>query len=188
MYRYFEKDKKEFEYLDKFSNLEKQLENGFFKEAFTIEEIILPNKIICSDLENPKISLEIKNSLKEIIKDSIKIFKENGLNNSIDTHGLIEYHYYENAKIMPLAIHVDDFGGVNYKVNTIIYYLDKTVEGGNLEIYKNHKTLQEIIDVKPSKNKIKILVMEGNILHNVSQIKSNGIRECIVVQLLCFRN
>ncbi len=82
-------------------------------------------------------------------------------------------------------VHQDDQAGVSYNVNTVIFYFNKTLEGGNLEIYDNVNgdNLLDSIDVTPSPGKVKIVVMTGNVYHNVSPITSEGLRESIVVQL-----
>ncbi len=127
--------------------------------------------------------------LIQIVKDSIELLQKNKINNNVFGEGIIEYHCYYNGNNMPFGIHQDDFGGVNYTVNTVIYYLNKTVDGGNLIIYSedDETKIIDIIDVKPSHNKIKIVIMEGNIFHNIELIQNEGIRECVVVQIKCKR-
>jgi hypothetical protein len=187
IYKLFEHKAKDYSYLNLFQvNL--SIKDSYISENYNIEDIqnLQTKKIIKSSLTNETINLDKRVALKRIISDSKDILEYGGIKNNITSHGIVEYHRYLNGDDMPLSIHTDDYGATNYTVNTVIFYLSKTVEGGDLEIYKDDKII-EVIDVKPSPDMIKIVIMEGNILHNVSKIKNRGIRECIVVQFKCER-
>ena len=179
-YKCIEKDIDEYKYLYNFGKNYINDTNSYLSKNYNIETI---GEHI-TKLEDPIFGTLVQKT----INDTEKLLIEHGINNSINTNGFVEYHRYLNGKNMPLGIHCDDFGGVNYTVNSVIFYLNKTVEGGDLEIYEqDEKTLKETIYVKPSENKIKIVIMEGNVCHFINKITTDGIRECIVVQLKCFR-
>ncbi len=188
-YKLFEEDYNLYNYLENFRIPNKNNKECYIKDGYNIEELThnFSKHIIKSSLEDEEINPKIRFSLKKIIHSTNKIFENNEIKNNVITHGNIEYHRYLNGNVMPFTLHYDDFGGVDYTVNTIIYYLTKTVDGGDLEIYDDNEKLIETIDVKPNPGKIKIVLMEGNVLHNINKITSNGIRECVVVQLKCLR-
>jgi len=102
---------------------------------------------------------------------------------SCDSDGLIEFHRYNvNESCRPIFDdHEDDYGGVHFAVNTVIYYLrkDPTVRGGDLII----KSIQ--FDVAPTDDKIQIVCFSGDVTHRVTPMIGQGVRECIVVQLKC---
>lgn len=189
-YKLFEQDYSLYNYLENFRIPNKKNKECYIKDGYNIEQLThaFSKHIIKSSLEDEEINPKIRFGLKKIILSTKNIFENNGIKNSVITHGTVEYHRYINGNFMPFTLHYDDFGGVDYTVNTAIYYLTKTVEGGDLEIYNDDdEKLIETIDVKPNPGKIKIVLMEGNVLHNVNQITSEGIRECVVVQLKCLR-
>lgn len=188
IYKLLEGDLKDYYYLEFFRN-NNNLNDSYFKDGYNIEDLkhSFTKNIIKSSLKDKTIKSCIRFALNNIINVANEILQSNGLNNSTTTYGLVEYHRYLDGCIMPFEIHYDDFGAVDYTVNTVIFYISKTVEGGNLQIYDDDEKLIETIDVKPQLNKIKIVVMEGNVLHCISQIKNSGIRECVVVQLKCKR-
>jgi len=73
--------------------------------------------------------------------------------------------------------HEDDYGAVNYKVHTIIYYIrkDSTIEGGNLEYtLENTNYIQEIKNGQ-------ILCFDGNLKHRPEICFGIGCRDSIVV-------
>ncbi len=181
IYKCFEKNIGKYAYLYNFGKEHEKDSSSYVSKNYNIESY---GGHIISSLHHPVLG----ETIKKAIMDSYELLTENSLVNSYNTHGFIEYHRYTNGKNMPLDKHIDDYGAVNYTVNTVIFYLNKTVEGGDLEIYEDdEETLKEVIDVKPSENKIKIVIMEGNLCHYINQIKTQGIRECVVVQLKCVR-
>lgn len=112
--------------------------------------------------------------------------------------GAVEYSWYHGKlpkSKMPFAIHEDDFGGVPFTVTTCIFYLEKTLKGGELEIYRPgswsnlwSNKLVKTINVSPSSSKkVKIVLIEGNILHNIGEIESDGDRHAVVVQFRVVR-
>jgi hypothetical protein len=76
-------------------------------------------------------------------------------------------------------MHEDDYAVMDYKVNTIIFYLTKsdTLEGGNLAI-----EIDKVRNVLPIKSGMG-LAFEGNLQHQPEPCSGMGVRECIVVHL-----
>jgi len=73
--------------------------------------------------------------------------------------------------------HKDDYGAVNYKVYTIIYYIrkDNTIKDGNLEyMFGNKKYIQQIKNGQ-------ILCFDGNLKHRPEICLGIGCRDSIVV-------
>ena len=77
----------------------------------------------------------------------------------------------------PFAWHQDDYGAVNYKVNTIIYYLrkDKTIRNGNLKYKINDIEATHIV------KKGDILCFRGDLWHYPETSTGFGCRDIIVV-------
>jgi hypothetical protein len=76
-------------------------------------------------------------------------------------------------------MHQDDYAVMDYKVNTIIFYLTKsdTLEGGNLAIEINN--VRNVLPIKSGMG----LAFEGNLQHQPEPCSGIGLRECIVVHL-----
>ncbi len=72
--------------------------------------------------------------------------------------------------------HCDDYGGIDCKVNTLIVYLEKTANGGNLEIKQDNSTN---ITIETIKNRC--ILLSGDIEHRPLAIK-DGIRHSFVIQ------
>jgi hypothetical protein len=96
---------------------------------------------------------------------------------------LIEFHKYNlfEKEILEsnLCRHIDDETGLRAKVNTFIYYIEKTetIDGGDL-----------IMFLEKGDEKIKIksntfLMMRGDIEHEITPLSGTGVRTCIVVQI-----
>jgi hypothetical protein len=175
MYCFTNVDKDDYKCLLKFSKKEEKKEKSYVSNQYYIED-------------EDDMDARTKNAMKKLKRLTLKLFESNGLTNSISKEGMIEYHRYLDGSNMPLDIHEDDFGALDYKVNTAIYYIEKTLSGGDLEFYSDdEKKVIETIDVTPPKGKYKVVIMEGSVKHNVSPITSSGIRECVVVQFRCIR-
>lgn len=118
---------------------------------------------------------------KPIIDKVLSILKENNIYNIDPTNYYIEFHQlncgFEKKKYQSLDWHYDDYGAVNYKVYTVIFYLrkDKTVKGGNLE-YKLNKKIK-IHNVKSGD----IAQFTGDIYHKPQPTYGFGCRDIIVV-------
>lgn len=102
----------------------------------------------------------------------------------------IEYHFYECLDDSSITCpifdeHIDDYGGVSWKVHTCIIYLENTfLEGGDLIIYGSRddksidKNVMRMIDTKEPK----VILFRGDTWHNVTEMKGVGKRRCIVIQ------
>ncbi len=82
-----------------------------------------------------------------------------------------ELHYGntdENIIKSPFCIHQDDFGGVDYKVNTFIIYFDVDCEGGEIAFYKHEHAEPhlKILTQNPSKTTCKVVMFDGSLYHN----------------------
>lgn len=109
---------------------------------------------------------------------------ENELINSEDCSDvdyLIEFHNYKiNGKYEPqFGRHCDDHGGISANVNTIIYYLEKDETnffGGNLFVYDEYTNK---IIIKSGD----MVIMRGDVEHEIENMDGNGERKSIVVQI-----
>jgi hypothetical protein len=125
--------------------------------------------------------------------------------------GLVEFHTYVTTNSIKqlggLEDHVDDFGGVNYKTITMIWYLikDKDVDGGNIVFYAPSLTDKQVMaywqshGVAPPMRKVKInlweqmghvrkncvcLIFKGNVVHSPEPMGGTGERAAIVFQFI----
>jgi hypothetical protein len=152
-----------------------------------------PNKlkskaIYCNEIENDEDLKFIKNWAYEILS-SLDFYV-----NPSDC--MIEFWSY-NANggkvVTTLDFHKDDYGVLNDRVDTVIFYTrkDDTLEGGNLIIGENikqykilfgygkwHDKEAKIIEI----NSNDVVVFNGNLLHQPQDVSGNGQRDCIVVQ------
>lgn len=185
MYGIIEKPKRDFAYLQ---NLSISDSSPYIVMGYSINtDIGLNGTVIPSYLDDTSIDTNIKSSITHAISDAVDILSSNGITNNYNNIGIVEYHKYTDTREIYLALHEDDYGGVNYCVNTVIFYPTKTLHGANINIYRedNEDTLIETLDVTPRDDDIKIIYMEGNVFHRITDILSDGVRECIVVQLKC---
>ena len=113
----------------------------------------------------------------------------------IKSEGMMElwsYHPSGNKLSSWLTIHEDDYGGVNYKVETCIFYLrkDEIIEGGNLIYLENTSpikkfmcfTINETDEKKLEVKENMIVIMNGDLQHKPEDMSGWGLRNCIVVQ------
>lgn len=134
--------------------------------------------------------------LDQIFSKSFELLQNHGFTNTLKTKAYIEYHGYTDGNSMPFEEHVDDYGAIDFNCNTIIFYLTNSIQGGNLEILENiskikHESKFESLNVyntHPECGEIVIICLEGNVWHNITKMRSVGIRECIVVQMECSRS
>lgn len=117
---------------------------------------------------------------------------------------VVEFHMYKpigDEMMSPeFTAHIDDHGATTCKVNTIIFYIEKTgLSGGDLLIYPNGKPhkksnpLVELIITPIIINRVivesnKILFLRGDVWHEPETMRNisneiNGVRKCIVVQI-----
>lgn len=99
----------------------------------------------------------------------------------------VEYHVYHNDQPDTIiesrfGLHKDNYGGTNYNVHTCIIYLENTFEsGGELYIVNNKKEEAELARIKPKPNLI--VLMAGDVYHNITPVKGIGLRRCVVIQI-----
>ncbi len=109
--------------------------------------------------------------------------------------GMVELWKYTSngSKVSgPLVMHVDDRGGLEYRVETCIFYLeiDDTLDGGGLYYIENikehtflgfiryYETQTKYLEVK----NCMVVLLNGNLEHRPKSILGIGTRKCIVVQ------
>jgi hypothetical protein len=135
-------------------------------------------------------SPELKSTLKEILSLAKSLLESH--NYEIDESDYyIEFWSYklkgnEGTIPMPLIRHKDDEAAVMFKVETCIFYTEKsdTIKGGNLMLFDNENQLSQIIKI----NAGDVVLLRGDITHQVEQVSGKGIRNCIVVQYKSKRN
>ena len=122
-----------------------------------------------------------KELVKPILDKALNILKENNIYNIDPTKYCVEFQQrncgFEKKKYKWSAWHYDDYGSVNYKVHTIIFYLrkDKTVRGGNLEYKLNNKLFTHYVKLGD------IVQFSGDIYHKPQPTSGFGCRDIIVV-------
>jgi hypothetical protein len=152
-----------------------------------------PNKlkskeIYCDKIGNDEGLMFIKNYAYEILS-SLDFYVN-------PSECMIEFWSYNTnggRVTTTLDFHEDDYGVLNDRVDTVIFYTrkDDTLQGGNLKIEekvkqykilfglgKFHNIQQKIIEIKAND----IVVFNGNLVHQPEDVTGNGQRDCIVVQ------
>ena len=129
---------------------------------------------------------------KDLLNIAIDYMKSKGYDNFCEPtiyNSLIENWVYNvnGHKEPELCEHVDDDGGVNGNVNTLIIYyeFDDGIKGGNLYININNDI--EIFDPRPTEKGICVLCIRGDILHEIQNMNGRGRRCCLVLQFPCIR-
>ena len=121
------------------------------------------------------------NLLSILIQDAYERLDNSRLQSQKDK-GLMEFHYYKiNGPTKTIFDeHEDDYGGIGYKVNTVIYYFrkDQGVIGGDLQFGKYTLPVNSPVD-----GYFRAVAFAGNITHCVTPMDGEGIRHCIVIQL-----
>lgn len=134
------------------------------------------NHQICSDYND-----NIDENILFVVEEAKKRLLSNGF--KIKDKFYVEFWSYKcfTSIETPLCIHQDDYGAVDYPVETCIFYtqFDKDLEDGNLEIYNNFEEMKECVYIKEGD----IILLSGNLNHKPQNVKGNGIRNCIVVQI-----
>lgn len=115
---------------------------------------------------------------------------------------LIEFHCYKpDLELIktPFTMHCDDHAGVNFAVETIIFYLkkDDSILGGNLiymkktgtqrrkisfGLIKYEKVFDTFVQEKLEINEGDCLMMGGDIRHVPEDVSGEGMRKSIVIQ------
>lgn len=141
-------------------------------------------------MSDSKYSPELKSDINEIL-DLAKQLLEKHNYQIDDSDYYIEFWSYKlkgnEGKIpMPLIRHKDDDAAVLFKVETCIFYTEKsdTIEGGNLMIFDNDNNLSHTLKISTGD----VVLLGGDIIHQVEQISGKGTRNCIVVQYKSIRN
>ena len=115
-------------------------------------------------------------------KDKDLIDNNNKENESDEFNWLIEFHHYNIHEFYEpeFTRHSDDQAGISANVNTILFYLnkDKTIQGGNLFVYDNNG-----IDKKLVIKSGDMIIMKGDVEHEIEQMDGFGNRMSIVVQI-----
>lgn len=122
-----------------------------------------------------------------LIQTTVDWFDRVGFTNYDATMGMIEYWRYTNlissGDHVHLDVHMDDHAVVPFPVYTAIYYLTNTSTGGHLLIHDDHLNVIHDLDITPPHDQVmRVVLLHGSVPHSVSDIQSDGIRECIVVQ------
>lgn len=123
----------------------------------------------------------------DLIRKTVELFDRVDFDQWDCTTGMIEYWKYTNlistGDHVHLDVHMDDYAILDFPVYTAIYYLTKTVSGGELCIHDDLLNVTDVIDVTPPHDHVRVVLLHGSIPHSIGNILSDGIRECIVVQL-----
>lgn len=178
---YFELEKEELDILmdvlHSNINRPKNKVSNFLGKFFHFEE--QGNRFTSRDMNS-------NDKTKPIIDIASKYFNRYGYQNEDISHNnyyieLIRYKCIVSDPIPldVLGLHEDDGATTKYKVNTMIFYLEKSenIKGGDLLVQINNKNT--IIPIK----KGMAIAFRGNLLHVPTKCLGEGIRECIVFQI-----
>jgi len=133
---------------------------------------------------------------QELFKLGRQFLEENGYENSVEITDYNALQENWNIKVdgptaHALGKHVDDFGGVDDIVNTILVYLNvsDTVTGGELVIYKDDdfEEVEKIVDPHSKDGKICVVIIRGDVPHSINEMDGEGIRQCFAIQIPCER-
>ena len=149
----------------------------------SIHNNILPNRK--KDFDTKGIlsgkNLKSKTLVEPIIKKTKQLLDMFNKTNYDLSQYYIEFHQrncgFEQKCKRTFPWHEDDYGAVNFKVYTIIYYIrkDHTIKGGNLEYkLKNKNYIQQIKTGQ-------ILCFKGNLQHRPEICSGIGCRDSVVV-------
>ena len=119
---------------------------------------------------------DIKEKVISVIKDTVKIVEKTDYTINPEKCYVELHKYVVNGKTEPFFdFHEDDYGGVNYKTVTCIYYLrkDETIVGGDLEFM-----FESTIKIEPNM----LVIFNGNKTHRVTTMDGHGVRKCMVLQ------
>lgn len=160
-----------------------ELTNDEWSLFSSIHNTILPDRKTDFDTKGILSCKNLKsNTLVEpIIKKTKQILDLFDKTNYDLSQYYIEFHQrncgFETKYKRTFPWHEDDYGAVNFKVYTIIYYLrkDQTIKGGNLEyVFEKKKYIQEIKNGR-------ILCFKGDLKHRPEICSGIGCRDSIVV-------
>mgnify|MGYP000645644378 CR=1 FL=1 len=155
-------------------------------ELFTsIHNTYLPNRKKNFDLKSVSFydNFKSKVMIESIIEKTEKILDSFDKTNYDSSTYHIEFQQrncgFQKKQKRTFDWHEDDYGAVDYKVHTVIYYIrkDNTIKGGSLEYRFNNQIYKQQI------NSGTILCFEGNIKHRPDICSGIGCRDIIVVFL-----
>lgn len=152
------------------------VQDEIIKDSYTYITLFKSNYIFCDHIDND-------------INIITKLMFDNGFNVIMSPtcdEKLIELHVAKsenNIVKSPFEIHTDDYGGVDYKVCTLICYLENTSEGGELAFYDDIAK-KELLKIETSSKSLskKIIIFNGNINHMALPIL-NGQRIAVSIQI-----
>jgi hypothetical protein len=177
-----------------------KLLSGFIDDC-TNKEFLRIFDHYCSEskpVTNRQFNFDAKNKINIefecVLREAFYLLSSNGFRVDMND-GLIELWKYTSngTKVcVPLGIHCDDYGALNYAVETCIFYLDKNdcIDGGGLYYMENTKenkllglfsyydTEKKYLDVSSNM----VVLLAGNLEHRPKSIIGLGSRKCIVVQ------
>jgi hypothetical protein len=100
------------------------------------------------------------------------------------TNSMIEYHLYHSevdGEYTPsdFEAHEDNYAVINCQTSTCLFYFQNTFESGAcLELVDESGKVTETFACQAE-----VVLMDGDVLHQVSAAYGKGIRECIIVQM-----
>lgn len=151
--------------------------NVLLEEKYNIlKEFLLEEKYNYDNVINKKI-------VKNIINLGYNLLKENDFKiKSFDSkRSLFEIrkdtiYQHGNTLNHVFDLHVDDYGGVDCEVETIIFYLENTLNGGNLLVKLDNNDI--IIDTHENN----CIMLSGNLEHMVTLMSGIGNRIAVIIQ------
>ena len=161
-----------------YNNKYKSSSNVFTNISFTPPSSFHPD--ILELLLKAKNLMEIYGYKFRCTDDNLKD-NNNKENESDEIDWLIEFHHYKIHDYYEpeFSRHRDDKTGISSYVNTILFYLnkDKTIQGGDLIVDDNG------IDKKLEIKSGDMIIMRGDLEHEIEPMGGNGNRMSIVVQI-----
>lgn len=182
------------------NNITPKLLSDFLDEEINKDFINIFDRTCIGD--NPvikkKFKFDDKNKIdtefETIVNDAFNLLTSNGF--KIDkTNGMIEFCKYTlhgQSIDVNLSLHKDDLIALPYKVETCIFYLEKTygLIGGELlyQINTRANNFLGLFSYKSKETKLlnvcdrMVVLANGNLYHCPRPISGIGTRKCIVVQ------
>jgi len=179
------------------NNITPKLLSSFLDEDINNNFITIFNEYCIGEksLVTKKFEFDNQNNteFKDIINKAYEFFNSNGFN--VDkNNGMVEFWKYTSTgeKVnVSLSIHEDDCGALPYKVETCIFYLQKSdsLKGGELlyiinkknnflGLFSYYSTEKKLLNVYDRM----VVLLNGNLNHCPKSIIGKGTRKCIVVQ------
>lgn len=125
---------------------------------------------------------QISGGMNSFISKVANVLLKNGFRIDVNTYHLELHSYTINNENCDSCFgwHEDDYGGVDFPVNTMILYLrkDEDIHGGNLFYYQDSS--KHIIVTKSET----MVLMDGRVIHKAENIYGTGSRDSIVIQFM----